>query len=97
MTFFILYQVVTFFCALDLSNAYLQFSVIDSCKHLLTINTHVGLYCFNRLCFGLKSSPPIFRSVMNSIVKGIPRVAAYLDDVVVGGANLVECKKNLVS
>ncbi|CAI6356579.1 unnamed protein product [Macrosiphum euphorbiae] len=86
-----------YFCVLDLTNAYLQLSVADSCKHLLTVNTHVGLYCFNRLCFGLKSAPPIFQSVMDSVVRGIPRVAAYLDDVVVGGANLDECKRHLGS
>jgi len=86
-----------YYFVLDLSNAYLQLSVADSCKHLLTVITHVGLYCFNRLCFGLKSAPPIFQSVMDSVVKGIPRVSAYLDDVVVGGANLAECKMHLES
>lgn len=86
-----------YFCVLDLSNAYLQLCVADSCKNLLTINNHVGLYCCNRLCFGLKSVLPIFQSVIDSVVKGIPRIAAYLDDVVVGGANLVDCKKNLRS
>lgn len=52
-----------YFCVLFLF--YLQLSVADSYKKLLTINTHVGLYFFNTLCLGLKSAPPIFQSVMD--------------------------------
>lgn len=32
---------------------------------------------------------------MDSVVKGIPRAAAYLDDVLVGGTNFVGCRNNL--
>ena len=49
------------FSKLDLSDAYLQVKVKEECSKLLTINTHKGLYKFNRLPFGLKVSSSIFQ------------------------------------
>lgn len=47
--------------------------------------------------FGLKSASPIFQSIMDLIINGIPRAVVYLDDVEVGDSNLGECHKNLDS
>ena len=41
-----------FFSKIDLSDVYLQIEVDESCKKLLTLNTHKALYKFNRLLFG---------------------------------------------
>ena len=49
------------FSKLDLSDVYLQVKVKEECSKLLTINTHKGLYEFNRLPFGLKVSSSIFQ------------------------------------
>ena len=44
---------------LDMSQAYLQLTVEDQAKELLTINTHKGLFVYNRLPFGVLSAPGI--------------------------------------
>ncbi|VDI15021.1 Hypothetical predicted protein [Mytilus galloprovincialis] len=41
---------------MDLKQAYLQLEVDEDCKDLLTINTHRGLYRYNRMAFGIASA-----------------------------------------
>ncbi|KAJ8889840.1 hypothetical protein PR048_009344 [Dryococelus australis] len=83
------------FCHLDLTQAYLQLEVEESCRELLTIKTRNGLYRFNRLVFGLASAPAIFQSVIESILFKIGNLAAFLDDILIGGKDRQECGKNL--
>ena len=71
------------FSKLDLSDAYLQVKVEDECSKLLTINTHNGLYKFNRLPFGLKVSPSIFLQIMDTMLAGLDFATAYLDDILI--------------
>ncbi|EFO94687.1 hypothetical protein CRE_08564 [Caenorhabditis remanei] len=43
-----------YFTQIDLAEAYLQMELSDESKELLCINTHKGLYQFNRLPFGIR-------------------------------------------
>ena len=49
------------FSKLDLAHAYLQVELDQSAKKYVTINTHRGLYTYNRLPFGVASAPAIFQ------------------------------------
>nr|CAH8840276.1 unnamed protein product [Trichobilharzia regenti] len=73
----------SYFAKLDLADAYLQVEVAPECRELLTINTHRGLFQYNRLPFGVKTAPAIFQQLMDTILAGIPGVAVYLDDILV--------------
>ncbi|XP_017476105.1 PREDICTED: uncharacterized protein K02A2.6-like isoform X2 [Rhagoletis zephyria] len=64
-------------------DAYMQIEVDEDTKKLLVINTHRGLYTFNRLAPGVKSAPGAFQQVMESLLSGIRGVFPYLDDVVI--------------
>uniref|UniRef100_A0A914VKS3 RNA-directed DNA polymerase n=1 Tax=Plectus sambesii TaxID=2011161 RepID=A0A914VKS3_9BILA len=75
------------FSKLDFSDAYLQVELDDDSKKLVVINTHKGLFRYNRLPFGVSSAPAIFQQVMERMLTGIPGVGVYLDDVIVTGAN----------
>ncbi|XP_062540847.1 uncharacterized protein K02A2.6-like [Armigeres subalbatus] len=59
-----------YFSVIDLSDAYLQVEVDDDSKQLLTINTHRGLFRFNRLAPGVKSALGAFQQLMNSHAYG---------------------------
>ena len=71
----------TFFSKLDLADAYLQLELDDNAKQVCAINTPFGLYRYNRMCFGVASSPAQFQRCMDSLVGDLPGVAAYLDDL----------------
>lgn len=75
-----------YFSHLDFSDAFLQIEVDDDSKHLLTINTHLGLFRYNRMVFGVKVFPAIFQQVMDEMLAGLSGVAAYIDDIFVSGA-----------
>jgi len=50
----------TAFSKLDLANAYQQVPLDEASKQYVTINTHKGLYRYNRLPFGVSAAPAIF-------------------------------------
>ena len=56
----------------------------DESKKYLTINTHKGLYQFNRFVFGVASAPAIWQRSMEQILQGIPGVHCILDDMMTG-------------
>ena len=78
---------VKLFSKLDLSQAYLQLPVQAESKPYLTINTHQGLYTYNRLPFGIASAPAIFQKLMDNVLQGIPGVICYIDDILVSSAD----------
>ena len=87
----------TLFTKLDMSQAYLQLLVDDQAKELLTVNTHKGLFAYNRLPFGVSSAPGIFQRTMESLLKGIPNVLVYLDDILITGPTQEQHMKNLIA
>lgn len=78
------------FTKLDLSQAYQQILLDEESKKLLVINTHQGLFRYNRLPFGVSSAPGIFQRTMETILKGIPHVTVYLDDILIMGKTEAE-------
>lgn len=81
------------FTVLDLSGAYQQLEIVESSKPLFTINTHLGLYRFNRLTYKISSAPAIFQRTMDRILREIPRTCCYLDDVIIAGVSFEDCKR----
>ncbi|XP_055615045.1 uncharacterized protein K02A2.6-like [Toxorhynchites rutilus septentrionalis] len=85
----------TIFSHIDLSNAYLQVPVDEESRKLININTHKGLYRFNRLSPGIKSAPGAFQQIMDTMLSGIECTSPYLDDILIGGRNAEEHRRNL--
>ena len=71
------------FRKIDLKNAYLQMEVEETSKQYLTINTHKGLFQYNRLPFGIKTAPSIWQRAIEYTLQGIPNVEVMLDDIIV--------------
>lgn len=69
------------FSKIDLSQAYLHMQIHEDDRHLLTINTHKGLYRCNRMLFGLSSAPAIWQREMEKILQGIEGVSVFLYDI----------------
>ena len=75
------------FSKLDLSQAYQQLKLDEQSMQYVTINTHRGLYRYNRLPFGVASAPAIFQKLMDSVLQGLPHVICYIDDILVTGSS----------
>ncbi|XP_049527417.1 uncharacterized protein LOC119457969 [Dermacentor silvarum] len=71
------------FRTLDLRNTYNQLPLDDEARKIAVLNTHLGLYCYNRIAFGIASAPALFQRRMESILQGLPIVQVYLDDIIV--------------
>ena len=84
------------FTKLDLSAAYQQMLLEEESRKLVTINTHLGLFRYCRLPFGIASAPAIFQRAMDTLLQGIPHVICYIDDVLVTGLTEEEHLQNLV-
>ena len=71
---------------LDLAQAYTQVPMTPESQEMCTINTHRGLYRPTRLCFGVAASPARFQQVIDDVIRGIPGVVAYIDDILITGS-----------
>ncbi|EGT40298.1 hypothetical protein CAEBREN_32509, partial [Caenorhabditis brenneri] len=83
------------FSQIDLRDAYLQVELDDESQKLAVINTHLGLFRYKRMAFGLKTAPAIFQKIMDKMISGIPGVAAYLDDLIVATDTVEEHREIL--
>ena len=75
------------FSKLDMSQAYQQIPLEDQSKKFTTINTHKGLFQFNRLPYCVFSSPGFLQRTMENLLQGIPFVVVQVDDILVSGSN----------
>jgi transposase InsO family protein len=69
------------FAKLDLREAYWQIKIDKKARELCTINTHKGLFQFNRLPKGMKNSSAVFQRVMEQVLDGIEGLIIYQDDI----------------
>ncbi|XP_055523196.1 uncharacterized protein K02A2.6-like [Wyeomyia smithii] len=69
------------FSQIDLSDAFLQVEVDERSRELLTINTHRGLYRYNRLTPGVKAAPGAFQQLIDTMLAGLSCTSGYLDDI----------------
>ena len=79
-----------YFSKLDMSQAYLQLQLDDDSKKLVTVNTHRGLFQYNRLPFGVSAAPAVFQRTMENLLRGCQGVCIYLDDILIAGSTTEE-------
>ncbi|CAM5073737.1 unnamed protein product [Eretmochelys imbricata] len=73
-----------FISALDLTKGYWQVPLDESAKERSAFITHLGLYEFNVLPFGLRNAPATFQRLVDGLLAGLGEYAvAYLDDVAI--------------
>ena len=83
------------FSKIDLSSVYLQLELSEASKNLLTVNTHKGLYQYERLPFGVSVAPSQFQCVMDKVLSGMKGVVCFLDDILISSKDEEEHLKVL--
>lgn len=79
------------FTTLDLKSGYWQVRVGESSKAKTAISTHLGLFQFTRMQFGLSNAPAVFQRMMNAILASQlgKYCLIYLDDIVIYSPDVV--------
>ena len=83
------------FSVIDIKKAYNNIELREEDKLLTTISTHKGLYAWNRLCYGVNSSGPIFQSVIDDTLLGCKMTCCRVDDILISGRTDKEHLANL--
>ena len=83
------------FSNLDLVSAYQQIELDEDSKQYTTINTSRGLFQYNRLPFGISTAPSIFQRIMENVLRDLPGVTVYLDDILISGSDMDNHFRNL--
>jgi len=71
------------FSKLNLTQAYRQLKLDAHSQKFVVINTHKGLFCFTRLPFGISSTPGLFQKTMGTLLRVIPGVSVFIDDILI--------------
>ena len=87
----------TVFSTLDLQSGYWQLPVSpeDREKTAFCPGPGMGLFQFCRMPFGLTGAPSSFQRVMDKVLRGLPFVTIYLDDILIHSKNAESHKKHL--
>lgn len=75
----------TVFSTLDLESAYFQLPLHEESRDLTAFITHVGLFRFCRVPYGLASAPSAFQYKLAIVLGVLPNVAHYLNDIILWG------------
>ena len=73
----------TIFSTVDLARAFAQIPVREIDRPKTAITTQHGLFQYTRMPFGLCNAAQTFQRLIDTVLRGMPRVFAYIDDILV--------------
>ena len=85
------------FSTLDLSSGYWQVSLSPEARCKTAFATHLGLFQFKVMPFGLCNAPATFERLMDQVLQGLrwSRCLVYLDDIISFGTTFEDALDNL--
>lgn len=85
------------FSKIDLSEGYHQLELDEQSKTVTTFSTHLGLYRYKRLNFGISSAAEIFQNTIRQLLANIKGALNYSDDILIFGTNQQEHDEALMN
>jgi transposase InsO family protein len=85
----------TVFSKLDLNQGYNQLELSPSSRYITTFSTHVGLWRYKRLNFGVSSAAEVFQNAIRNTLSGLSGAINISDDILVYGTTQAEHDANL--
>lgn len=73
------------FTVLDANSGFYQIPLSPQSKSLTTFLSPFGRFAFNRLPFGLSSSPELYCKIVSQVLDGLDGVICHMDDVCIWG------------
>jgi hypothetical protein len=73
----------TIFTKLDLNQGYHQLDLHPDSRHITTFSTHIGLFRYKRLNFGISSASEIFQNAIAQAISGIQGAKNISDDILI--------------
>jgi len=80
---------------IDLRQAYHQLEMEEDSKKYFTINTHMGLFQYHLLVFGITSAPAIWQRTIDQVLEGTSGTSCILDDMIITGRDDEEHLTNI--
>lgn len=85
----------TMFSTLDLRAGYHQLELDPESRQITTFSTHVALYRYKRLMFGINAASEIFQNTIAELLHGLNGCRNISDDIIVHGKTPAEHNANL--
>jgi hypothetical protein len=62
----------TVFSKIDLRWGYTQLKLAEDCRYLTAFISHIGVWRFKSVPFGISTGPSAFQKVIQTILEGLP-------------------------
>nr|XP_039263174.1 uncharacterized protein K02A2.6-like [Styela clava] len=83
------------FSKLDLNQGYHQIELHPDSRHITTFSTHIGLYRYKRLNYGVNAASEKFQYLKKQALHGLRGVKNISDDIYISSVNETEHEKDL--
>lgn len=78
------------FSRLDIKDAYHQVELHESSRHITTFITHLGMFRYTRLMFGICSASEHFQRIIEQLLSDCPNSFNFQDDIFIYGKTEAE-------
>jgi len=85
----------TVFSKLDCRLGFHQLELHEESRPITTFATHLGLFQYTRLFFGVNSAPELYQHVIRQVLRNCPGTANIADDIIVHGKTKAEHDERL--
>jgi hypothetical protein len=85
----------TVFSKIDLLWGYLQLKLAPEVRYLTAFVSHLGVFQYTSLPFGISTGPSAFHHVIRQILSDLPGCASLLDDILIYGKDMADHDQKL--